>query len=118
MSSRQAALPIKLRPPPQGPKGRPKDRDRTTSSVCHARLDLRADRAPRPVRRTAASAWRALRALLVALGQAGARIYCGKDESAQYDAPTPRDFGQLLDYMERRDLKGARKQWPNPGDSE
>ena len=34
-------------------------------------------------------------------------VYFGK-----YAAPTPRDFGKLVDHMERRDLKGARKRWP------
>lgn len=36
-------------------------------------------------------------------------VYFGKDV-----APTPRDFGDLVDHMERRDLKGARKRWPEP----
>ena len=34
-------------------------------------------------------------------------VYFGK-----YAAPTPRDFGQLVDHMERCDLKAARKRWP------
>ena len=29
--------------------------------------------------------------------------------SREYDGPTPRDFGRLFDYMQRRDMKGARK---------
>ena len=29
-------------------------------------------------------------------------------------APTPSDFGALIDYMERRDLKGARARWKKP----
>ena len=35
-------------------------------------------------------------------------VHFGKD-----DTPTPRDFGQLIDYMERGDLNGARKRWPH-----
>lgn len=32
-------------------------------------------------------------------------------------APTPHDFGRLIDCMERRQLKLARKQWPKDGSS-
>ena len=39
-------------------------------------------------------------------------VYFGK-----YAVPSPRDFGELVDHMERRDLKGARKRWPEPPDS-
>ena len=43
-----------------------------------------------------------LKARLEALG-----VHFGK-----HSAPSPHDFGRLIDYMERRELRQARKRWP------
>ena len=49
-------------------------------------------------------------------GEAVAKLEALGVYFSKYAAPTPRDFGQLVDHMERRDLKGARKRWPETPD--
>ena len=51
-------------------------------------------------------------------GEAQAKLQALGVYFGRRSAPTPADFGRLIDCMERRDLKGARKRWPKADSTE